>query len=123
MAKKTTATIANGASLSGAIDMNRIRSSAEGMGGHGIHLAAIQMPSAWTAANITFQGSVDGSTYYDLYDQYGTEILVTAAASRVILLDLSMFAGINFVKLRSGTTGTAVNQAADRAIVLGLRVV
>jgi len=123
MAKKTTATIANGASLSGAIDMNRIRSSAEGVGGHGIHLAAIQMPSAWTAANITFQGSVDGSTYYDLYDMYGTEILVTAAASRMIALDLTMFAGINFVKIRSGTTATPVNQGADRAIVIGLRVV
>lgn len=123
MAKKTTATIANGSSLSGEIDLNHIRSAAEGAGGDGVHLAAIQMPSAWTAANITFQGSVDGSIYYDLYDQYGTEVLVTAAASRVILLDLSMFAGINFVKLRSGTTGTAVNQAADRAIVLGLRVV
>ncbi len=78
-------------------------------------LVAIQMPAAWTAANLTFQGSMDGVTYADMYDATGTEVTVVAAASTYILLaDLKAA----WIKVRSGTTGTPVNQGADRVILL-----
>lgn len=104
------AAIANGASLSGAV----VLPPAE-------YLAGIVMPAAWTAANLTFQVSEDGVTYNDLYDQDGTEINVTAAASRHIILNPETFWGIHYLKVRSGTTGTAVNQGAARTVVLVTR--
>ena len=103
-----TLTILNGASLSGALDLTI-------SGGPPV---GIQMPAAWTAANLTFQVSFDGTTYQDFYDSAGTEIAVTAAAARFIALDPTNYFGVRFVKIRSGTSGVPVNQLADRAIIL-----
>lgn len=99
------ASIANGASLSTAIDLE------------GSSVIAIQMPAAWDAANLTFQGSHDGTTYADLYDSSG-EFAVTAAASRFIVVDPIKLLSARFLKVRSGTTGVPVNQTAARTIVL-----
>ena len=103
------ATIANGASLSGVVDI-----------GEGKTLCAIDMPADWTAANLTFQASTasDG-TFDNLYDQYGTEKTVTAAEDRYIPLDDPAFwLGVRYVKVRSGTAASAVNQGAERVITL-----
>ena len=104
-----TATIANGASLSGEIDLAHHR------------IMLIQMPAAWTAANLTFQvATATGGTFQDLYDDGGVEVNVTAAVSRAIGVDLNAgpLASARFIKIRSGTTGTPVTQAAARSIVL-----
>lgn len=78
-------------------------------------LVAIQMPASWTTANLTFQGSMDGSTYADMYDATGTEVNIAAGASQYILIpDLKAL----WIKVRSGTTGTPVAQGADRALQL-----
>lgn len=98
------ATIANGASLSGVVHLGVER------------LFALQMPSAWTTADLTFQGSYDGSTYADVYDEFGSEVTVSAGASRFIILDPAKFLGLQKLKIRSGTTGAAVNQGAERTI-------
>lgn len=100
-----TATIANGASLSGVVDLG------------GRKLVAIDMPAAWTAANLTFQASCDGVTYDDLYDG-AAERTLTVAASRYQAQVISDWVGIRFLKLRSGTSGVPVNQGADRIISL-----
>ncbi len=89
----------------------------------GATVIGIAMPAAWTAANLTFQASVDGSTYNDVYDDAGAEYTVTAAAARYIILDPADFAGFRFLKIRSGTTGTPVNQVAARTLVLNARPV
>lgn len=101
-------TIANGASLSSAIDLNEGRA------------ALLIMPAAWTAADISFQVSADGVTFVDLFKTDGTEYTLTVAASRGILLPLSDFLGIRHMKIRSGKTGAAVNQLANRALSLWL---
>jgi hypothetical protein len=100
------ATIANGESLSGAVDLNNAR------------LASIQMPAAWTAANLTFQASADGVTYADLYDNEAVEYTVQAAASRVLIVPLVDFLGIRYLKVRSGTSAAAVAQGAERMLAL-----
>jgi hypothetical protein len=97
--------IASGTSLSPATDLGAQR------------LQGIQMPAAWDAANLTFQGSADGVTYNDVYDSAG-EHSVTAAASRMIMVDAEKFRAIRYLKVRSGTTGVAVNQTADRTLTL-----
>lgn len=101
-----TATIANAASLSGAVDLSYAR------------LALILMPAAWTAAGLTFQVSPDGVTYGDLYTDAGVEVSATVAANRVVRLNLSDWIGVRYFKVRSGTTGTPVAQGAERILTL-----
>ena len=105
-----TGTITNGTSLSGAIDCSAGRPS------------RIAMPSTWDSANLTFQASADGTTYNNLYDSSGNEYTVTAAASRSILLPLADFISIRYLKIRSGTSGSPVNQttSGDRVLTLVL---
>lgn len=102
------AAIANGASLSGAVDVA------------GTTLIAIQMPATWTAANLTFQGSADGSIYADVYNDSGDEYSIPVSASHFIMLDQvqNRFRGMRYLKVRSGTSGTPVNQGADRVLSL-----
>lgn len=102
---QSTATILSGASLSGAIDLGPNRAF------------AIVMPASWTTANLTFQGSADGITYNNLYDDTGTEVSVTAAASQYIVVSSpAKLLGVRWIKVRSGTSGTPVNQGADRVV-------
>lgn len=107
-----TAVIANAASLSAEVDLE------------GFKLIAIEMPAAWTAANLTFQASsVTGGTFANVHDDAGVEVAVTAAASRVIGLDATLpdLTAIRFLKIRSGTSGVPVNQGAERTLTLILK--
>ena len=80
-------------------------------------IACIIMPGTWTAANLTFAvcEQVNG-TFLPLHDDAGAEISVTAAASRAIGMDAVAMelSGMPFVKIRSGTLATPVDQAASR---------
>jgi len=99
-------TILSGASLSNSLDLG------------GNKLVGIIMPTSWTTANLTFQGAVgEDDAYQDIYDTAGNELVVTAAASR-ILVDIPELSVCRFLKIRSGTTGTSVNQDATRNIKL-----
>lgn len=100
--------IGSGAALSGAIDLGPYK------------LGYVHMPSAWTAANLTFQISYDGVAYGDLYDHLGGEYTVTAAASRAILVPVIDMMAVRYLKIRSGTAATPVNQAASRELFLTL---
>src|SRR5712692_5814070 len=101
-------TISNGAALSPAVDLTQYS------------LVGLVMPSGWTAANLTFQGSADNNNFFDVYDS-GSEVNVgSAAASRYIVFNPTAFAGLRFLKVRSGTGATPVNQGADRIITLVL---
>ena len=101
-------TISSGSSLSSAVDLG------------GRKLVAIVMPSAWTAASLTFQASVDGVTYYDVYDG-STERTVAVAASYYSMLAIGDYVGVRYLKVRSGTAASGVNQGADRTLTLVLQ--
>jgi hypothetical protein len=101
------ASIANGAALSAAVNIAHD------------YLFAIEMPAAWTAAAITFDVSYDGTTFNPLYNDSGTEISFTVAASRfVVITDPSRFFAVKKLKVRSGTVGTPVNQGGARTVNL-----
>ena len=100
------ATIANGQALSAGVNLQ------------GGRLFALQLPASWTAADLTFQASFDGSTYADMFDEEGNEVTVDAAASRYILLDPARWLGVRNLKIRSGAAGAPVNQGGDRVIQL-----
>ncbi|QEX18501.1 hypothetical protein FRZ44_38080 [Hypericibacter terrae] len=108
-----TATVANGESLSDVVDLG------------GMSLTGIVMPADWDAADLTFQASPTGvgASFADLYDAAGTEITVSAAASIAIAIEPAAWAGLRYLKIRSGTSGSPVNQGADRALVLLVRPV
>ena len=104
-------TIANGASLSPAVDTGNIGNA---------KLIGIEMSAAWTAAGLTFQVSPDGTNYFNLQTD-AAEATAVAAAAQVIGLrgDLSsVLSKYRYLKVRSGTSGTPVNQGADRALFL-----
>ena len=100
-----TATIDNGASLSGVVDLG------------GRKLVAIVMPASWTAASLTFQASPDGVTYYNVYDG-ATERALVVAASYYSALNIGDWVGFRYLKVRSGTSGTPVNQGGARTLTL-----
>lgn len=109
-----TITIASGASVS----------STGGDANNGIidlrakSLVGLQMPSAWTAAALTFSVSMDGgTTYNDLYDDTMTERSIAVVASRAITVDPTKFMGCTHLKIRSGTGASAVNQGAARTLI------
>lgn len=77
---------------------------------------AMVLPSGWTAATITFQASFNGATFSNMYESDGTELSSTVAASQHVVLDPVNFAGVKWLKLRSGTLATPVEQTDDRAI-------
>lgn len=103
-----TVTIASGASLSGAISMHLDQNPQVPV--------ALEMPATWTAAGLTFQASYDGVTYNNVYDDGGTELTLTVSSSRHVTLEPRYFVGIRYLKVRSGTSGTPVNQGGDRDI-------
>lgn len=104
--KIVTATIANGQSLSGAIDCR------------GFRVAKIFMPAAWDAAAMTYaESDTLGGTYNPLYAD-GAEVSGTVAANQVIGVsgNLAALSACQYLKLRSGTNSAAVNQTAERQI-------
>lgn len=85
---------------------------------------AIVIAGTWAAANLTFSGSsTQDGTFYNLYDSSGNELTVTAAASRHIILTPANFASLNWLKIRSGTSGTPVNQTGAPTLQLVVRAV
>ena len=104
-------TIANGASLSDALDLS------------GTSLVGYIMPASWTTANLTFQGSVDGTNFFNLYDKFGNEITHIVAASQFIAVNPADLTCVRYLKLRSGTSASSVNQGAQRQVTLVTRAV
>ncbi len=106
--KTASVTIANGASLSGSVCLGDAM------------LCAILMPAAWTAADLTFQVSDDyGTTWGELLDATGSAITVSSpTAAKRLELDSSDFKSAVFIKVRSGTSGSAVAQGAARTLTL-----
>lgn len=104
-------TITNGQSLSAVIDTKDQP------------ILAVLMPAAWDTAQITLQGSVDGTNFFDVYNMSGDEFTIQAAASRIIVLSPFEFQWARYIKLRSGTSGSPVNQTSTRTIVIMTRKV
>ena len=73
---------------------------------------AIQTPAALTGTSFTFQASVDGASWFDLYNA-GTQYSVTVAASRYIALNPDVFEGIRYIRIVSGSS-----EGASRTIYI-----
>lgn len=105
-------TIANGASVSEEVDVR------------GYRVKGIIVATGWTTAVITFQNSTtSGGTFRNVYDDYGTEV-ATASLAENLYCSISSLAeslvGLQFIKIRSGTAASAVNQSGGDTITLVL---
>ena len=88
---------------------------------------SIYLPANWTTAAITFLGceTLDGTYKQVVSATDVSEVNIPAvAASKVVVLDtefLEALIAIPFLKLRSGTLSTPVNQVARVVIKIVLR--
>jgi hypothetical protein len=104
-----TAVIQNGGSVSGSIDLAATA------------LIGFIAPSEWTAAAMQIEVSTDNSTWATVVqDQYGSATgnysAITAAAAYAV--DAVGLLPYRYVRLRSGSAASPVNQGADRAFTL-----
>lgn len=111
------ATVYEYPSALGTVTIPNAGSLSEGQDLQGARLTGIRMPAAWTAASLTFQVSVDGVNYVNLYNLNG-EVTYATGASYGISLNAEDFLSWRYVKVRSGTAGGAVAQGADRVLTL-----
>ncbi len=106
----TTVTILTGASLSNTVDLA------------GKTVVGIEMPAGWDAAALSFQTAASAAANVgDLYDEDGEVSIPTGSvvANGVIgFQKIARFEHAEFIAVRSGPTGSAVNQTAERIITL-----
>ena len=104
-----TVTIADGESLSEEINLGDVV------------LVAIQPDSAWNTNIISFKGRTEDNALGDLKHE-GTEVVAAGVvALDYITLNPAKFAGIKYLQVRSGDTGTPANQSGDSILTLVLR--
>ena len=84
-------------------------------------LVGIAFPASWTAADITFQVSFNGVVWHELRDDAGTPIQKTVTAGQYREYDSSEFKSAIYLKIRSGTVDSPVNQTADRTLTVACR--
>lgn len=107
--RSLTLTIASGASVSSSFSMANIAAG------------GVLIPDTWTAASLAVQGSINGTDFFDLRDQYGTLISIVATAG-----DASMFSMaepwpvpyIRFVSVSTADASAAANQAGARTLIV-----
>jgi len=103
----TPCVIASADSLSAGVDLGLLR------------LSAIQLPANIDgAATLSFQGSIDGVTWANVYTAAGTEKTVTVALSRFVIVDWNDFRGLRHLKVRLGTAGAPITTTAERTLQL-----
>lgn len=105
-----TVAIASGQSLSPEVDIG------------GWTLVGILVPANWTTAGIDFQVSFDGgSTFVQMVDKTAAVIAISSIAGGTavfVALDPAQLRGVRALKVRSATSGSAVNQT--NAVTLSL---
>lgn len=76
----------------------------------GTKLIGIVVPSTFDGTEITLQGSVDNSSFFDVYDAFGTEVAITTSASRLVVFTSNDFIGLpQYIKLVCTSTQTTTD--------------
>lgn len=66
-------------------------------------LCGFALPATFTGTSVTFQGSLDGSTFYTVYDETNTAITVNVTQGRAYSLNVVDFAAWPYIKIVSGS--------------------
>lgn len=104
--------ILNGASVSAPIDLQNTA------------IVGFVAPGAWTTAALNFEFSLDKTNWFTtVYDSTGAQVgsYTSFTAGAGYALDPLAFLPWRYVRLRSGTLASPVNQGADRTFSLVTR--
>ena len=101
MAQIRTATIASGASVSGAVEIQGRNIDYE--------MGSLILSGTYTNTSFDLQAEVDG-TWFDIYDTYGTKFSVSVADGKHSL-PADVFKDVNKVRVKG-----ASNEGADRTV-------
>lgn len=105
--KTLTVTIGAGASLSGATaDLG------------GWRVIGYITASTWDTQAVSFQVSLDGTNFFNLYYEAAEYTQAGVIASTFHAINPAVFSGARYIKVRSGTAGAAVNQVDATIITL-----
>jgi hypothetical protein len=104
--QSTTVTVANGASLSGAASLKELK------------VLAFVTDAAWDTNAVTFQGSFDGTNFFNLWNDSAEYSIAAVPASTLVAINPVNFMGLHSVKVRSGTSAAAVNQVGATVVTL-----
>ena len=100
------------------IDVSEDASNSLGVKTDGMLLCGVQFPAAMTGSAITFDFSLDNSTWVDVKETDATDTSYTVSAGDVLRVDPSGWAFASNGYLRVTSDGT---EAADRKLVLHFR--
>ena len=100
------------------IDISADNNNSLGVKTDGMLLCGVQFPAAMIGSNITFDFSMDNSTFVDVKETDGTEVSYTVSAGDVVRVDPSGWAFASNGYIRVTSNGS---EAADRAIILHFR--
>ena len=100
------------------IDVSEDNNDSLGVKAEGMLLCGIQFPAAMTGTAVTFDFSLNNSSWVDVKETDGTEVSYTVSAGDVVRVDPSgwAFAGNGYLRVSSNGT-----EAADREIILHFR--
>ena len=101
MAQIRTATIASGASVSSAVEIQGRNIDYE--------MGSLILSGTYTNTSFDLQAEIDG-TWYDIYDTYGTKFSVSVATGKHSL-PADVFKDVNKVRVKG-----ASNEGADRTV-------
>lgn len=87
-------------------------------------LVALEIPSTFNGTQITFQAKVtegnsatsdgntnnDPETWRNVYDSAGNELVVTVGSNRIVT-DIPELGPLYYIRIRSGTSSSPVNQS------------
>ena len=100
------------------IDVSEDASNSLGVKTDGMLLCGVQFPATMTGSAITFDFSLDNSTWVDVKETDATDTSYTVSAGDVLRVDPSGWAFASNGYIRVTSDGT---EAADRSIVLHFR--
>ena len=100
------------------IDISADNNDSLGVKTEGMLLCGVQFPAAMTGTAITFDFSLDNSTWVDVKETDGTDVSYTVSAGDVLRVDPSGWAFASNGYIRVSSNGT---EAADRKIILHFR--
>ena len=96
--------------------------------GENVNFFAIEIPDSFSGDTISFQSkalraeqldSPAEEDWNDVYDDAGTEVTVTVAGDRMVVIGTATKAAmrsLRYIRIRSGTAAAPVNQSPEREI-------
>jgi hypothetical protein len=78
----------------------------------------LEMPTAWTPADISFAGTGDGANFLYIYKENGLILSIPTTLCHRIVLPTKYLSDHLAIMVCSGVPGATVNQAAERKLFL-----